>query len=51
MITKPKGCYDISGNNAKLYRKIENVVHDYMAVYNYQFVRTPIFESAELLNF
>ena len=48
MITKPKGCYDVTGVNAKIYRKIEDTVHGYAAVYNYNYVRTPIFENEEL---
>ena len=48
MITKPKGCYDITGVDSALYRKIEDVVHSYANVYNYKYVRTPLFENAEL---
>ena len=48
MITKPKGTYDLEGKEAELYLKIENIVHSYANVYNYKFVRTPLFESAEL---
>ena len=48
MITKPKGCYDITGVDASIYRKIEDTVHGYAAVYNYKYVRTPLFENEEL---
>ena len=48
MITKPKGCYDVTGQDAQIYKKIEQVVHAYMNVYNYKYVRTPLFENAEL---
>ena len=48
MITKPKGCYDITGVDSNIYRKIEDTVHAYANVYNYKYVRTPLFENAEL---
>lgn len=48
MITKPKGCYDIIGEDSKIYRKIEDTVHTYANVYNFKYVRTPVFESEEL---
>lgn len=48
MINKPKGCYDIYGDDSKLYRQIEEAVHAYAGVYNYKYLRTPIFESSEL---
>ena len=48
MITKPKGTYDILGIDAKLYNYISNVFTNYMTNYNYDFIRTPIFEATEL---
>lgn len=48
MITKPKGCYDIIGFDSKIYRKIEDTVHAYANVYDFKYVRTPVFESEEL---
>ncbi|MBQ6840734.1 MAG: histidine--tRNA ligase [Bacilli bacterium] len=48
MITKPKGCYDITGVDSHLYRQIEDTVHSYANVYNYKYIRTPLFENAEL---
>ena len=48
MITKPKGCYDVIARDAKIYRKIEDTVHAYANVYNFKYVRTPIFEVEEL---
>ena len=48
MITKPKGCYDVTGVDAALYRKIEDTVHAFANVYNYKYLRTPLFENAEL---
>ena len=48
MITKPKGCYDLIDIDSKIYRLIEETVHNYMVLYNYKYVRTPIFETSEL---
>ena len=48
MITKAKGCYDVIGEDSILFRKIEDVVNAYATVYNYKYVRTPIFESSDL---
>lgn len=48
MITKPKGCYDLTGRDSKLYKQIVNVVNEYATVYDYKYVRTPLFESSEL---
>ena len=50
MITKPKGTYDLYGTDEKLYTYVTNIVNDYMANYNYNFIRTPIFESSELFH-
>jgi len=48
MITKPKGCYDVTSIDAQIYRKIEDTVHAFAGVYNYKYLRTPLFENAEL---
>lgn len=48
MITKPKGCKDIYGNDAKTWKYIEQVIDSVMEKYNYGYIRTPIFESSEL---
>ena len=48
MITKPKGCYDVTGDIAKKYQKINEVVCAYAKIYNYKYIRTPLFESTEL---
>lgn len=48
MIIKPKGCYDLSKFDAKIYLNIEQIVHSYMNVYNYKYIRTPVFENSEL---
>ena len=48
MITKPKGCYDVTGEVAKKYQRICEVVSAYVKIYNYKYIRTPLFESTEL---
>ena len=48
MITKPKGCKDIYGTDAKTWKYVEQVIDSVMEKYNYGYIRTPIFESSEL---
>lgn len=48
MITKPKGTTDITGNDALLWEYVNSVVSTMMTCYNYEFIRTPIFEASEL---
>ena len=48
MITKPKGCYDLNGNDAIKYQKVVGVVNAYAKLYNYKYIRTPLFESTDL---
>ena len=48
MITKPKGCYDVTGDVARKYQRICKVVSAYAKIYNYKYIRTPLFESTEL---
>lgn len=50
MITKPKGTYDIYGIQAKKWKYIDKVVDEVMDKYNYEFIRTPIFEATELFH-
>lgn len=50
MITKPKGTYDIYGNDAKYYNYINNVFATVAGYYNYDYIRTPIMESTELFH-
>ena len=50
MISKPKGCYDIYGENAKKWQYINKVIDSLMEKYNYSYIRTPIFESSELFH-
>ena len=48
MITKPKGCYDVTGEVARKYQRICEVVSAYAKIYNYKYIRTPLVESTEL---
>ena len=48
MITKPKGCHDIYGMKAKKWKYISNLIDAVCERYNYEFIRTPIFEASEL---
>lgn len=50
MITKPKGTYDIYGNDAKYYNYINSVFATVAGYYNYDYIRTPIMESTELFH-
>ena len=50
MITKPKGTSDIYGREAKIWKYIEEIVDGVMEKYNYNYIRTPIFESTELFH-
>ena len=48
MIQKPKGTYDVINNRKLLY--IEDLLRELMEKYNYEYFRTPLFESSELFH-
>ena len=48
MINIPRGTQDILPQDTKQWRYIENKLDELMKLYNYQEIRTPIFESTEL---
>ena len=50
MITKPKGTYDLYGEEMKKWQYVSRVVDEVMDRYNYGLIRTPIFESSELFH-
>ncbi len=50
MIQKPKGTYDVTGKNNSKILYIENIMRNMMDRYNYEYVRTPIFEVSELFH-
>lgn len=50
MIQRPKGTNDIYGREAKIWKCVEVVIDQVMEKYNYNYIRTPIFESSELFH-
>lgn len=50
MIQRPKGTNDIYGREAKIWKCVEAVIDKVMEKYNYNYIRTPIFESSELFH-
>ena len=50
MIQKPKGTYDVYSSKGKTINYIEELIKNIMEVYNYEYVRTPIFEASELFH-
>ena len=50
MISKPKGTYDLIGKDAKKINYINNVLEAMCQNYNYEFIRTPVFEASEVFH-
>lgn len=50
MIQKPKGTYDVYGKKGKNLLYIHDIIQVLMEKYNYEYMRTPIFESSELFH-
>ncbi len=50
MITKPKGTYDIYGKNTKKWQFVNKMIEEFCLCYNYEYIRTPMFESSELFH-
>ena len=50
MITKPKGTYDLYGEEAKKWQYLNRVIEEIMDRYNYNYIRTPIFENSEVFH-
>ena len=50
MIQKPKGTQDVYGNYGKNLLYIDQLLQTLMEKYNYEYFRTPIFESSELFH-
>lgn len=50
MIQKAKGTYDVYGDNGKKIKYLEKLLEALMEKYNYEYVRTPIFEASELFH-
>ena len=47
---KPKGTYDVYGKSSKQILYIEKLMKTLMEKYNYEYCRTPLFESSELFH-
>ena len=50
MIQRQKGCNDIYGREAKIWKYVDTVVDALMEKYNYNYIRTPIIEATELFH-
>ena len=50
MIIKPKGTIDLYGDTAKKWQYVNRVLDEVMDRYNYNFIRTPLFESTSLFH-
>ena len=50
MINKQKGCLDLYGDTAKKWQYVNKLIDNLMEKYNYNFIRTPIFEASELFH-
>ena len=50
MIQKPKGTYDVYGEYGRKVLYLEDLLKTLMEKYNYEYVRTPLFESSELFH-
>lgn len=50
MIQKPKGTYDVFGKKGKDLLYIHDIIQVLMEKYNYEYMRTPMFESSELFH-
>ena len=50
MIQKPKGTYDVYGKDGERILYLEKIIKALMENYNYEYFRTPLFESSELFH-
>ena len=50
MIQKPKGTYDVYGEYGKKILYLEDLIKSLMEKYNYEYFRTPLFETSELFH-
>ncbi len=50
MINKPKGTYDLYGKDAKVFLYLEDVIKTLMDSYNYEYIKTPVFEQSNLFH-
>ena len=50
MFTKPRGTQDILPNEAYTWQDLEYIIREVSSVFNFEEIRTPIFESTELFH-
>lgn len=50
MIQKPKGTYDVYKDNSSKFLYLEKVIKAIMENFNYEYFRTPLFESSDLFH-
>ena len=50
MIQRQKGCHDIYGKEAKVWKYVDTVIDAIMEKYNYNYIRTPLIEATELFH-
>lgn len=50
MITKAKGTIDLFGQEAKKWQYVNKLIDSLMEKYNYDLIRTPLFEASELFH-
>lgn len=50
IIQKPKGTYDLFGDDGKKVLYLNELLKELMNKYNYEYIRTPLFESSELFH-
>ena len=50
MIQRPKGTYDVYGEKSKKILYLEKLINVLMEKYNYNYIRTPLFEKSELFH-
>ena len=50
MIQRQKGCNDLYGREAKIWKYVDTVIDEMMEKYNYSYIRTPIIEATELFH-
>jgi len=50
MIAKPKGTYDLYGSESRNVLFLQNLIQNLMENYNYEMIRTPLFESSDLFH-
>ncbi|MEG1015960.1 MAG: histidine--tRNA ligase [Bacilli bacterium] len=48
MIQKPKGTQDLYGSKGFKYKRLCNYIDEFITKYNYEYIKTPTFESSDL---